>query len=328
MSRFGLLLAFALAMPLMADSGKCEACHPAETKLHNQSRMAHAMTRGLASAFAKEMTVKPLHESADGFEFSYQPVETGLQVTAERGTKSATGVIEWVLGAGSQGQTPLVRAGNTLFESRVSYFTSLNQYGITIGQPAGKSVDAKAALGLKESHHDAETCLLCHSTGVSKDLEPIVPGVQCERCHAGADEHAVNHTAVANPGKMTPKEQIKVCGQCHRLTPPVDDKQAENVRFQPLRLMKSRCFASGKLECTTCHAAHVDAKRNDAAFYNAKCNSCHASAATGQHVDERKTGDCINCHMPVVQLHPALKFTDHYIRVMSATGSGLGRSLR
>ena len=346
---FALLTILFTGMPLAGDSSKCAVCHPAETTLHLQSRMAHAMTAGLSSAFAKRLPDQPLRESADGFQFSYRPVEGGLQVTAQRGNHSASGVIEWVLGAGAQGQTPLVRVGESLFESRVSYFTRLDQYGITIGQPGGKSANATAALGLKESHKDAESCLLCHATGVSEvqsaraappllqdgnslpsaasacpscatslaDLEPVIPGIQCERCHAGSEEHAANHTAVANPGKMSPREQLNVCGACHRLTPPVDDTQPENVRFQPLRLMKSRCFASGKLACTSCHAAHLDARRNDAAFYNEKCNACHTSMATGQHRDDRKQGDCIGCHMPVVQLHPALKFTDHFIRVIA-----------
>lgn len=284
--------------------------------------MAHAMMPVRSSAFATHLPDMPLRESSGGFQLSYHPLETGLQVTVQLGGKTASGLIEWVLGAGSQGQTPLVRAGTVLYESRVSYFPQLDRYGVTIGQPGGTSANADAALGLRESHKNAESCLLCHATQVSADLEPVIPGVQCERCHEGAEQHALKQTPVANPGKMNPNDQLKLCGSCHRLTPPVDDAQMENVRFQPLRLMKSRCFTSGKLECTTCHAAHVDAKRDDSAFYNAKCNNCHATAATGRHRDGRENGNCINCHMPVVQLHPALKFTDHYIRTVNVRRPG------
>lgn len=279
--------------------------------------MAHAMLPVLSSAFAQHDSDHALRESADGFAFSYQPVQDGLQVTVTRGNQTASGLIEWVLGAGVQGQTPLVRAGKSLFESRVSYFTRLDQYGITIGQPPGKSPDAESALGLKESKHDANSCLMCHATAVTRDLEPEIPGVQCERCHPGANEHAVNDGRVTNPGKLSARDQLRLCGTCHRITPSVDDKQLENVRFQPLRLMKSRCFASGKLECTTCHPAHLDAKRNDPVFYNEKCNACHSAPDARRHTDQRKTGDCVGCHMPVVKLHPGLKFTDHYIRVLS-----------
>jgi hypothetical protein len=295
---------------------ECAACHPAETGLHAQTKMAHAMTAGLSSAFAQHVSDHPLREPGNGFEFSYRPVPAGLQVTAQRGKQSASGVIEWVLGAGVQGETPLVRVGEWLYESRVSYFPGLKRYGITIGQDAGPSSNPESALGHKQTKRDANSCLLCHATGVTVDLEPVIAGVQCGRCHAGAADHASGKGPVTNPGKLSASDQVTVCGTCHRLTPPVDDTQLENVRFQPLRLLKSRCFSSGKLACTTCHPAHQDAKRNDPGFYNEKCNACHALAAAGQHTDERRSGNCIGCHMPVVQLHPALKFTDHYIRVL------------
>ncbi len=276
------------------------------------------MAPGVASAFGQHAIEHGLHESADGFEFTYTVTEKGLQVDARRGNESASGIIEWVLGAGSQGQTPLVRVGSSILESRVSYFPQRNQFGITIGQAAGSSATAESALGLKESKRDANACLTCHATGVSENLEPVVPGVQCQRCHAGSEQHAVDGKgAVVNPGRLAAFEQVKLCGTCHRLKPPVDDQQIENVRFQPLRLVQSMCFNSGKLACTTCHPAHQDAKRNDPAFYNERCNTCHSSASAGQHVDDRKSGNCIGCHMQVVQLHPALKFTDHFIRVLN-----------
>ncbi len=277
--------------------------------------MAHAMTRAPVSLFAQHLPNLPLKEAPDGFGITYSPAEAGLQVDVQRGNDHATGIIEWVLGAGVQGQTPLVRVGGTLFESRVSYYTRAGQYGVTPGQPAGKSANARAALGLKQSARDAASCILCHSTAVTKDLEPEVPGVQCERCHAGAGEHAHSGgmSPVTNPGKISATGQVKICGTCHRLTPPIDDLQLENVRFQPLRLMKSRCYiSSGQLACTTCHPAHQDAKRNDPEFYNQKCINCHSL----HHTDARKDGNCVACHMPVVQIHPALKFTDHYIRVL------------
>jgi hypothetical protein len=310
-----ILLLVSLVVAAAPPNHECAGCHPAETKLHAATHMAHAMEPGLSSLFARHLPDQPLRESADGFGFAYRRMEDGLEVTAQRDDASASGVIEWVLGSGVQGQTPIVRVGASMLESRVSYYPRLDRFGITIGQPAGRSPNAGAALGLKQSKRDAISCLLCHSSAVTKDLEPEVPGVQCERCHAGATEHARTKGPkgpVSNPGKLSAVGQLQICGACHRLTPPVDDTQLENVRFQPLRLMKSRCFASGKVACTTCHVAHQDAKRSDPGFYNEKCAACHAAG----HTDKRKNGNCIDCHMPVVQLHPALEFTDHYIRVV------------
>jgi hypothetical protein len=275
--------------------------------------MAHAMMPALESPFVHNLPSGPaLHESGGGYLFSYERLAAGVRVTALRGLDSADGTIEWVLGAGAQGQTPLVRTGSGIRESRVSYFPQLHQYGITVGQEGGASPDAAAALGPLQSRNDVRTCLGCHATSITADLTPAIPGVQCERCHPGAEKHAAGEGRPLNPGKLKPTAQVQFCGACHRVKPPVDENALENIRFQPLRLMKSRCFASGRLACTTCHEAHQDARRADPGYYNAKCRNCHGETAI--HADARGGGNCIGCHMPRVQLHPALAFTDHYIR--------------
>ena len=277
--------------------------------------MAHAMLPALDSAFARNLPDQPLRESSAGYAFEYQRTKEGIAIKAARGPDAADGLIEWVLGAGAQGQTPLVEARNGILESRVSYFPELNQYGITIGQDAGSSANALEALGRRQSSNDLQSCIGCHATAITRDLRPVIPGVQCQRCHPGADDHAQGAPRPPfNPGRLAPMEQVRFCGNCHRTKPPVGDAQLENLRFQPLRLMKSRCYAGGRLACTTCHPAHQDARRNDAAFYNQKCHACHDTQAA--HVDQRQNADCIGCHMPYVQLHPALRFTDHFIRVV------------
>jgi hypothetical protein len=233
------------------------------------------------------------------------------------------------MGAGAQGQTPLVVTGDSAFESRVSYFPALQRFGITIGQQPNASPNALAALGVKQSPKALRSCVSCHATGITQNLEPVLPGVQCERCHAGAKAHAEHKGDVINPGKMTAGDQVQFCAACHRDKPPVDDTQLENIRFQPLRLKKSRCFSSGKLACTTCHVAHQDARRNEPAFYNGKCLICHGETGARYHADVRQKGNCIGCHMPYVELHPALHFTDHDIRIVnSADMSAAVRKIR
>ena len=86
-----------------------------------------------------------------------------------------------------------------------------------------------------------------------------------------------------------------------------------NVRFQPLRLMKSRCFLKSNIACTTCHPAHRDAQRDAPDWYNGRCLGCHANQTA--HIAREKSGNCIGCHMPKVSPAPALTFTDHFIRV-------------
>lgn len=311
---FTILATLAAASQLFAGP-ICANCHPEEAAAHARTRMAHAAMPVYNSAFAENLPDHFLSEPGGGYQFTYSRGKDGLIVTASRGLDLSQGIIRWVMGAGAQGQTPLVREGDTIRESRVSYFPRLHQYGITVGQDAGASRDAEGALGLKQSEREARSCLACHTTEIDERLEPVIAGVQCERCHPGAAQHAEGQGKPMNPGKLSAKAQVQFCGTCHRVKPPVGENEPENVRFQPLRLMKSRCFASGRLACTTCHVAHQDARRNDDAYYDAKCQTCHAGSTA--HVDSRRSGDCVGCHMPRMQLHPALAFTDHYIRVVT-----------
>ena len=300
----------------------CESCHPIEAKAHAQTRMASAMVPVLQSAFAQNIEKLALHEADGGYQFVYKKNASNLSVISFRGSDAATGTIDWVLGSGAQGQTPIVKSAGTFVESRVSFFPKLEQYGITVGQNAAASANAIASLGRPKTSSELSQCLGCHSTVLDTTFTNITPGVQCEKCHPGAASHAMGKGMPLNPGKLTADQQVRLCGNCHRISPPVDDTQLENIRFQPLRLMKSSCFGSGKLACTTCHPAHQDARRKGAAYYNAKCVECHAGST--RHVSAGTHTDCIGCHMPQIQLHPALRFTDHFIRVVRASDYPLG----
>ena len=200
-------------------------------------------------------------------------------------------------------------------EHRVSLYTA-SGYGLTIGHENGISASAVKALGLVLSDADARTCFNCHATSVSPDLTHLTPGVQCIRCHAGAEEHANGHGRPVNPGSLDHLAQVQLCGECHRLKPPTsDENDLANVRFQPLRLMKSACFRKGDIKCSTCHPAHVNAQRDAPDAYNAVCRDCHAKS--GSHTNREKSENCIGCHMPRVKPTPAFTFTDHFIRVVS-----------
>lgn len=292
----------------------CRQCHAPEYEAHVRSAHFTAMKPARQSSFAQGLNGLTLRESADGYEFLYKLTAEGIAITAIRGTRRGEGLIEWVIGAGLQGQTPLVRTPQGLRESRVSYYPKLERYGVTFGHPAGVSSSPEAALGIAETKGEAQQCIGCHSSGVTDDLEPAVPGVQCWRCHDGALEHANGGDKPPfNPGKLSADGQVLFCAECHRLKAPRANDPG-NVRFQPMRLIQSRCYKNSKaLACTTCHVAHHDARRNDLDFYNGKCRGCHAAATI--HADARGQGNCIGCHMPSVQLHPALRFTDHYIRI-------------
>lgn len=306
------------SLRLTAAVPQCATCHPKEAADHVQTRMAHALVPVLQSAFARNLPNHPLAESNGGYIFEYRQVGQGLAVTTMRGLDEAQGFIRWVVGAGAQGQTPLVETREGIAQHRVSYFPQLQRYGITVGDDAGASANAEAALGRTWSKKDLRDCLNCHATSVSSDLKSFTPGVQCLKCHPGANEHTLGHGVPFNPGKIDAEAQVRFCGQCHRVEAAPNGNTLETIRFQPLRLMKSKCFASGKLACTTCHVAHHDALRSDPDYYNGKCLSCHVGLP---HVRQQQTANCIGCHMPEVQLGQTLRFTDHDIRIVKTAAA-------
>ncbi len=307
---------FCLAQTPFARAADCATCHPAEAKSQARTAHASALMPANQSAFAAHLPDHPLAEAANGYMFTYQRTPVGIMATAARGADSAQGLIAWVFGSGTRGQTPLLSFGGKYLEHRVSFYTESGKYGITTGQDNGVSPNAAKALGATQSTGDLKSCFACHATGSILDPATFIPGVQCGRCHAGAEEHAAGHGKPVNPGKLDHAAQVQLCGTCHRTTPqPGNDDPVVNVRFQPLRLMKSPCYLQGGIACNTCHTAHVDARRGDPTYYNGKCASCHGEEK--QHVASKGNADCIGCHMPRSRPGPSLEFTDHYIRVVT-----------
>jgi Cytochrome c3 len=292
----------------------CRVCHPAEAKSHSQTAHAHSLQPALISAFAEHLPPVPIGEARGGFLLFYRRTPQGLAVRTENGQNSSKGEMLWVFGAGKQGQTPLIQEGARFLEHRISFYTDRNRFDLTMGHRRGVSPTAQDALGRLLSQNEMLQCLSCHATEIGSDLEPRVPGVQCARCHPGAAEHAAGKGLPMNPGKLSSLQQVTFCGTCHRLKVPDENKtDPMNVRFQPLRLVQSKCFRSGRLSCTLCHPAHQDARRNDVGFYDAKCLSCHTR--TGFHGDQRASGSCISCHMPRSSPQPHSVFTDHFIHI-------------
>ena len=304
-----------LSGSMALTAADCAICHPSETKLHFQSAHASALMAPAESMFIRHLPDNPLGEAANGYFYEYSRTPDGITAIVQRGSDRVTAPLVWVFGAGRQGQTPVLHYNGHFIEHRVSLYIATG-YGITIGHDTGVSASATKALGLVQPDADARTCFNCHATSISQDLTRLTPGVQCVRCHAGAEEHAKGHGTPVNPGTLDHLAQVQLCGECHRLTAPSDDENdIANVRFQPLRLMKSACFIKGDIKCTTCHPAHANAQRDAPDSYNHRCLGCHQKQ--GGHITREKSGNCISCHMPRVSPVPAFTFSDHFIRVVS-----------
>jgi hypothetical protein len=170
--------------------------------------------------------------------------------------------------------------------------------------------------------------------------ENAIPGIGCEACHGPGLQHVILNTSqpesggsqlVMNPAKLNPEDSVDFCGACHRTTADAELQGltaggVNNVRLQPYRLQKSKCWAKAdaRITCIACHDPHVQVV-SDPGFYDGKCLACHASQAHPANAKEaappckRGMKNCVSCHMQQIDVPGTYTtFTDHYIRIVKA----------
>jgi hypothetical protein len=270
------------------------------------------------------------------------PKETTFTVTraASQGKADAvTAVVGWAFGDNSQ--TYILKRGDKLFDSRLSYFENLAGLDITPGHAPAAPAEAEQALGNPLSEIAARRCFGCHTTGstVAGNFDPghAVLGVTCEACHGPGAAHVLAMDAhqydaasstTLNPKKLAPIDSVDFCGACHRtrvdvvldLPPHIG---LTGVRFQPSRLERSLCWGSSgdpRITCIACHDPHKPLV-TDTSSYDKNCLKCHAAqASTAANMAPACTvgsKDCVSCHMPKYEIPWAHEvFTDHFIRVV------------
>jgi len=323
----------------------CAACHKQVALTQRGTPMAHAASR------ASETEVL---RSNPTLRFSTPPFQTVIasdrlssNYTVSGGGQSIRGQLLWSMGAGVKGQTFILKYLGILFESQLSYFPSIGVLDITPEHPRGTPQYLESAFGAPQSDIAAQQCYGCHTTAstVRRQFDPdhATPGVTCEACHGPGNRHVkamqakqfkTGIDAILDPASFGPVELVDFCGACHRA--PLDVTSAKdfsqlNIRFQPYRLSKSRCWSrpDPRITCVGCHNPHEPLVR-DAGFYDAKCLACHSAASTDATVDGPhspqpgkpstcpvSTEHCVKCHMPKYQ-NPQFhgSFTDHDIRIV------------
>jgi hypothetical protein len=122
------------------------------------------------------------------------------------------------------------------------------------------------------------------------------------------------------PHNTSADDEVALCGRCHRspeaLTTSPDPDDPKLARFQPVGLRQSACFrkSDGMLKCSTCHNPHQPVDHN-LDRYLAHCRVCHSHPESQQTMCSRAPdGNCIDCHMPKMEVHPGIFFRDHWIR--------------
>ncbi|HBN74863.1 MAG TPA: hypothetical protein DD473_03380 [Planctomycetaceae bacterium] len=254
--------------------------------------------------------------------------------------------VDWVFGSGSHAMTPVSLISNAqgkdqLVQLRTSWYPN-NELGPTLGQNTNAdSLSGVERIGKLSDHAETMNCFGCHITNIvpteSRLTEDTVqPGVSCDRCHPGSVKHLqAQECGNESHGqwgldwsKMTAMESVNRCGGCHRRA---DEMNPEDLTIQETDLPRlasvgltlSPCFhpeaqpgSAEYLTCTTCHDPHAPASKI-ALNYVRTCRKCHSENSSVSVTCSNKpdSNDCLDCHMPKVEVAPHLKFTDHWIRV-------------
>ena len=249
----------------------CATCHNGVATSFATAPMRHAMEpQGADPA----MNAHPdLTTQIGGYTYTVQTRNGQTTYTVSDGTGVLTVPIHWIFGQHSQ--TWVLEKDGHYYESLVSYFPRANGLAITPGDQKITPHNLTEAMGRQLPLWETRTCFNCHGSGVTsgEKLAPakVIPGLDCERCHAGSQQHMVdaaqeNFKTVPQSFKRLDAEQISdFCGQCHRTWDTVMRNKWHGpafVRFQPYRLENSKCFIGNdpRISCLACHNPHQASK--------------------------------------------------------------------
>ncbi len=246
--------------------------------------------------------------------------------------------MDMVIGSGRKGQTYGYWNGDSLYELPISYYTPQNSWCNSPGY-------IKWMVNFKRPIN--AHCIECHGTYVKAlevadgatiyDRSSIIYGVDCERCHGPAADHAAFHEAhpaekkpmyIVQPQLLTRQQRLDACALCHsgprtELQPAFSFKGGDklddfskavynadsaaglDVHGNQFGLLTaSKCFKSSAMDCSSCHNTHVE-EVNQPKLFSQRCINCHTYAAHNVCTLPPVKGlvlanDCISCHMPLM----------------------------
>ncbi len=344
--------------PGYVGSAKCQPCH--ETIDHSWA--AHGMARtGLrrledldhASLIRIFDAATPVLHAQSGF--SYRPFREGDRFFVEE-TRVGDAEHSWIqpvthaMGSGDAGMAFYFRDGDRFFQIPLDWFPAAARWGL---DPGFANTNLRFSFAL-----DA-TCVACHTdpprrstTAATVFFEPMPSGIGCERCHGPGAKHVATSRGedIVNPSRLSARQQIEVCAQCHQDTGSVympgrepfgyrpgdaldafrrnhlrEPPEADRVVLldHPERMTRSACYlrSAGKLTCTTCHDPHASSRGRSAAYWRERCTGCHVAPAKtcteAKPVRAKVGDDCVPCHMRrgATDDIPAVSVVDHWIQV-------------
>jgi predicted CXXCH cytochrome family protein len=340
------------ASPVRTADAECEKCHKEIFQRYLSTPMAHA------SGAAEENLIpgKFLH-APSGVDYSISDAHGQPQLTFRSGKHpdiSGEYPLSYFLGSGHLGTTYLYELNNYLFESPVAWYAASHAYDMKPG--LAEMTQMPPSLPMQSSCLRCHMSAVEHSDPGTINRYTGLPflhgGVTCEACHGDAQRHASSggKAPIVNPAHLDPERRDSVCISCHlegdvsveragrsALDYRPGDSIADYLAFyvylgnnlttrgvsEVEQLAESTCkrMSGDRMSCTSCHDPHfTPAPQQRAAFFRAKCLSCHNQPQFARSHHPENT-DCTSCHMRHTGAEniPHVAWTDHRILLLPAS---------
>ena len=324
-----------------AGDSACLSCHEEKATF---GETAHHLTSRLPTRESILGSFRPgenvLRTSNPGLYYRMDSAASGFYQTAVLGTPPDTSVrserIAYVTGV-RKGQSFLYWSGDRLYQLPVSYWDGLG-WANSPGYPEGRpNLDRPIPPRCLECHATWFESIPDPLAVNRYQQSSVILGISCETCHGAGPEHVRRERsalgkllppAIINPTDLPRERQLDACALCHGGTmPPLQSAAFTFVPGQSLErqfnlwaspdtlqvdvhgnqvalLKQSACFRASQMTCATCHDVHREER--DAAALSGRCLTCHAVQSLTPRHQEDLTGECVDCHMPVLPSNAVL----------------------
>jgi hypothetical protein len=216
----------------VGDDQTCRTCHPSQYAGFKDTAMGRSM--------ARPDRADPLGDFVRRFDFHspdqgrhYSAFEDGEKYYHRESQKDAAGneiysdtrEVAWSVGAGITGRSYLIREGDRLYMSPISFYTRIRGWDLS---PGYREVTYHGF-----TRPVSEQCLVCHAGQVravqgspNNFLDPPFGAlaIACERCHGPGAKHVeLNRggkveaavASIVNPRRLQGQLRDGICDQCH-----------------------------------------------------------------------------------------------------------------
>ncbi len=230
----------------VADT-RCDDCHAEIAARYRQHPMGRSISVLDAAAIEAEAKIAPAPaESLQLGGFEYEVDYSGGKAVHRESYLDANGEsaltiskeLAYEVGAGSRGRSYLVRQGDHLLMSPLTWYPAHDKWALSPGYERNHSHFYRPVIG---------ACLFCHAGEAKWDEntrnryeEPILPqpAITCQRCHGPGELHVAKHSSalpltsgegrgegieitndfdptIVNPAHLPDPLALDVCAQCH-----------------------------------------------------------------------------------------------------------------